>query len=149
VESLNNPVRLGEYIRFLRVKSGRTQEELADLCGLSKQTISTFERGQMIKFSTLCRIADVLEWEMIPDFEPVEEDVIIRRPGTNFQPGRDGDAARARMVAYWAKYDRCINPFCKAEAKMPCRKEHQLTRHKTVSFKACGSRKLLPVQEES
>jgi len=145
--SLNDPVRLGQYIRFLRVNSHRTQGELAALCGLTKETIHRTENGEPLKYATLAKIADALGWELIPDFTPVEEDVKVRRIGTGFQPGRDSDAARARMIAYWAQFGACINPFCKALAGMPCKKDHNWTRSKSTSYKACESRPRVKKEE--
>ena len=56
-----DPRRLGATIRSLRLASAMTQEELADCCELSRESIANVERGHhRIHADTLCAIADAL-----------------------------------------------------------------------------------------
>lgn len=53
---------LGELIRFRRKELKLTQEELGNLAGLNRLTISEYERGQVSypRFETLELLADAL-----------------------------------------------------------------------------------------
>ncbi len=53
---------IGEKIIRERKKKGLTQQALADLCGITKRTVASYETdGRQPHHSTLMRIADVLE----------------------------------------------------------------------------------------
>ncbi|MGI8502562.1 MAG: helix-turn-helix domain-containing protein [Hassallia sp.] len=54
-------VRLGILIRQLRLKTGMSQEEFADLCGLHRTYIGFIERGEKtITIETANKIAQAL-----------------------------------------------------------------------------------------
>ena len=57
------PAYVTDRIRRLRVKSGLSQEEVADLMGIRQQTYSEYERGishmHIEEFVSLARIFDV------------------------------------------------------------------------------------------
>ncbi len=54
--------KLGQSVRYLRLKKGISQEELAFNAGLNLNSISTFERGiNNIKIKNLQKIASALE----------------------------------------------------------------------------------------
>lgn len=53
--------KLGQSVRYLRLKKGMSQEELAFSAELNLNSISTFERGiNNIKIKNLYKIADAL-----------------------------------------------------------------------------------------
>lgn len=54
--------KIGQSVRYLRLKKGISQEELAFDAGLNLNSISTFERGiNNIKIKNLQKIAIALE----------------------------------------------------------------------------------------
>lgn len=57
--------KIGQSVRYLRLKKGISQEELAFNAGLNLNSISTFERGiNNIKIKNLQKIAIALEVEI-------------------------------------------------------------------------------------
>lgn len=57
--------KIGQSVRYLRLKKGISQEELAFDAGLNLNSISTFERGiNNIKIKNLQKIAMALEVEI-------------------------------------------------------------------------------------
>jgi len=53
--------KIGQSVRYIRLKKGISQEELAFKAGLNMNSISTLERGiNNIKIKTLYSIADAL-----------------------------------------------------------------------------------------
>jgi len=55
-------LKLGQKIRYERMKKNLSQEDLADLVGLSKQSISALETGTSnVKFTNLYNIAKTLD----------------------------------------------------------------------------------------
>lgn len=40
---------IGEKIRTLRMQNGLSQEQLAEICGVSRQAISKWERGVSLR----------------------------------------------------------------------------------------------------
>ncbi len=53
--------KLGQSVRYLRLKQGISQEELAFNAGLNLNSVSTFERGiNNIKIKNLYKIAQAL-----------------------------------------------------------------------------------------
>ena len=58
--------KLGQSVRYLRLKKGISQEELAFQAGLNLNSISTFERGiNNIKIKNLYKIAEVLGVDIV------------------------------------------------------------------------------------
>lgn len=54
-------LKLGQKVRFERIKKNLSQDELAELVGLSKQSISALETGvSNLKFTNLYSIAKAL-----------------------------------------------------------------------------------------
>jgi len=57
--------KIGQSIRYLRLKKNLSQEELAFHAGLNMNSISTLERGlNNVKIKTLYKIATALEVEI-------------------------------------------------------------------------------------
>ena len=57
-------LKLGNKIRYERIRKGLSQEQLAELADINMRSISTIERGVTdIKFSTLTKIAQALSIE--------------------------------------------------------------------------------------
>lgn len=57
-----NLLKLGQKIRYERIKRNLSQDELADLVGLSRQAVSKLELGLSdLKFSNLYNIAKALD----------------------------------------------------------------------------------------
>jgi transcriptional regulator with XRE-family HTH domain len=58
--------KIGKKIRELRKRKGLTQEELARKAGISRQTLSTLERGLLgrITVTTLIRVLHQLGYEL-------------------------------------------------------------------------------------
>lgn len=53
--------KIGQSVRYIRMKKGISQEELAFRAGLNMNSISTLERGlNNVKIKTLYRIAEAL-----------------------------------------------------------------------------------------
>ena len=62
--------KIGQSVRYLRLKKGFSQEELAFKSSLNTNSISTLERGlNNIKIKTLYKIAQALEIEVIEIIE--------------------------------------------------------------------------------
>lgn len=58
--------KLGQSVRYLRLKNSMSQEELAFRAGLNLNSISTFERGiNNIKIKNLYKIADALSVDIV------------------------------------------------------------------------------------
>lgn len=58
-------LKLGQKIRFERLKKNLSQDDLADLVGLSKQAISALETGTSnLKFLNLYNIAKALDLDL-------------------------------------------------------------------------------------
>lgn len=54
--------KIGQSVRYIRLKQGISQEELAFRSGLNMNSISTLERGiNNIKIKTLYKIAEALQ----------------------------------------------------------------------------------------
>lgn len=54
--------KIGQSVRYIRMKKGISQEELAFRAGLNMNSISTLERGiNNVKIKTLYSIANALE----------------------------------------------------------------------------------------
>jgi len=54
--------KIGQSVRYIRLKQGISQEELAFRAGLNMNSVSTLERGiNNIKIKTLYKIAQALE----------------------------------------------------------------------------------------
>ena len=66
---------IGEKIRALRMQNGLSQEQLAEICGVSRQAISKWERGDSLpdteRLMQLCRSfhvsADFLLFDETPE----------------------------------------------------------------------------------
>lgn len=55
-------LKIGQSVRYLRIKKGFSQEELAFRANLNMNSISTLERGRNnVKIKTLYSIASALE----------------------------------------------------------------------------------------
>ncbi len=58
--------KLGQSVRYLRLKNSISQEELAFRAGLNMNSISTFERGiNNIKIKNLYKIAEALNVDIV------------------------------------------------------------------------------------
>ena len=54
-------LKIGQSVRYIRIKKNLSQEELAYRAELNINSISTLERGiNNIKIKTLCKIAEAL-----------------------------------------------------------------------------------------
>lgn len=62
------------YVRERRARAGMTQEELADACGVSRQSINSIERGKYVpSLSLALKLAQVFACATDDLFERVEE----------------------------------------------------------------------------
>lgn len=58
-------LKLGQKIRYERIKKNLSQDELAELVGLSKQSISALETGvSNLKFTNFYKIVKTLELDL-------------------------------------------------------------------------------------
>lgn len=66
--------RLGRRVRFLRLKIGQSQEDLADVCGLDRTYVGGIERGERNpSLKNLLKIANALNVSMSELFSlPIE-----------------------------------------------------------------------------
>ncbi len=84
---------VGHNIRQIRQKSGLTQEELANMSGLSQGYVNQLESGKR-KFTqkTLCAIAEALDLPLNSFFkEEGEENSVRERPETYARKHTDRD----------------------------------------------------------
>lgn len=66
-------MKIGGNIRKIRLQSGLTQQEIADMCGLTKSMISKIENSKVVPaVGTLQRIASVLSVKVATLMEPME-----------------------------------------------------------------------------
>jgi len=58
--------KIGEKIKALRKEKGLTQEALASNCGITRQTLSKLEKGNIDKLSLqlFIKILEALEYEL-------------------------------------------------------------------------------------
>ena len=62
--------KLGQSVRYLRLKKGMSQEQVAFDAGLNLNSISTFERGvNNIKIKNLYKIAQALDVDIVDIFD--------------------------------------------------------------------------------
>ncbi len=58
--------KIGQSVRYLRLKKGISQDELAYMADLNTNSISTLERGiNNVKIKTLYKIAEALKVDII------------------------------------------------------------------------------------
>ena len=65
---------IGRHVAAQRLQREKTQQQLAELVGVSRQAISEIERGQAPKWDTLYLIALALRcepWDLIPTLKQV------------------------------------------------------------------------------
>jgi len=64
-------IKLGRRVRFLRLKAGLSQEELADVCGLDRTYIGGIERGERNpSLKNILKLADTFNISIIELFNP-------------------------------------------------------------------------------
>ncbi|MFD2163015.1 helix-turn-helix domain-containing protein [Paradesertivirga mongoliensis] len=69
-EGLEDPSKVGDRIKILRINQKRTMQEVADSCGLSKSMISKIENNKTIpSVATLVKIAQALGTSLSNIFE--------------------------------------------------------------------------------
>ena len=62
--------KVGQRIKFLRIKKGLSQEEFAFLCGLDRTYITSVERGKRnISLENLNKIAEAFEMTLCEFFD--------------------------------------------------------------------------------
>ncbi|MCX6247163.1 MAG: helix-turn-helix transcriptional regulator [Bacteroidetes bacterium] len=64
--------RIASFCRNLRLNSGYSQKEMAQLCGLSRSTIQQLEHGGNIRLVTLFKILDAHFLSLDDFFEEME-----------------------------------------------------------------------------
>lgn len=71
-------------LKALRLDRGLTQQALADMAGVSKQTVSNIEKGQGANSRTLARVAECLEVSPLAFFREPEKgaDIEFKRVST-------------------------------------------------------------------
>lgn len=58
--------KIGQSVRYLRLKKGISQDELAYMADLNTNSISTLERGiNNVKIKTLYKIAEALKVDIV------------------------------------------------------------------------------------
>ena len=58
--------KIGQSVRYIRLKKGVSQDELAYLANLNTNSISTLERGlNNVKIKTLYKIAEALKVDIV------------------------------------------------------------------------------------
>jgi transcriptional regulator with XRE-family HTH domain len=66
---------IGKHVVARRTERGKTQQEIAELVGISRQALSMIERGtQAPRWDTLYAIAQALHceaWDLIPSLKQV------------------------------------------------------------------------------
>ena len=93
---------LGERIRENRVRAGLSQEQLAELTGVSRQAVGKWEAGQAAPGAEkLQRLADLFGESMVPPAAPPEEEPGPVSPAEVLALARQEEAARktARRLA--------------------------------------------------
>lgn len=58
-------MKAGEIISEIRKFRGKTRQELADLLGVTKQRMSAIESASDVSFSTMQRVCDALDFEIM------------------------------------------------------------------------------------
>jgi transcriptional regulator with XRE-family HTH domain len=61
---------LGALIKAERKKAGLTQAQLAERLGIKHSSIPPIESGKNLEFTTIQRIAEALEFDLIIEFLP-------------------------------------------------------------------------------
>lgn len=57
---------VGKIIKFMRLKSGYKQKEVAELVGLQQNSFSDYERGSTApSFETVLQIAEICDFEIV------------------------------------------------------------------------------------
>lgn len=98
---------LADRVKPARQEKGLKQEELADLIGATRQTISNIERGQVPQAQTLARIYEVLGIELAPYEHKPKTDVWLGIIGAMLDSTPDdlvdeaGRAATAAITNTW------------------------------------------------
>lgn len=72
------PNSIGVNIKTFREKSGLTQEEVADYCGINRTVLSYYENGS--------REVSLLHLEKIAEFLDVDMDVFLEENPSEIQP---------------------------------------------------------------
>jgi DNA-binding XRE family transcriptional regulator len=58
---------IGGFIKFMRKRRGITQQDLAELAGVTSKTISNIELGEAnASYTTIERILDILGYQLVP-----------------------------------------------------------------------------------
>ena len=77
---------IGEKIKFFRTRKNMNQDELADLLGTTKQTISRYENGdRQANQDILFQLANIFNVS-VDDFFPKRDDVIYPSNQYNYHP---------------------------------------------------------------
>ena len=74
--------KVGSRIRQARLEKGLTQEQLAEMVGLSNEWVSQLEKGKKLPLETLMRFSLVLEQDpnyFLMDTQYVPSDILIDR----------------------------------------------------------------------
>lgn len=85
VKYINKPkpidIRVGANLRTLRLASKLSQTELANMCGVSKNTISSIERDEFLPSLTLivslCVALDCCFSSIVETYDCVEEECFL------------------------------------------------------------------------
>ncbi len=88
-------------IRKLRLDKGWSQEQLAEISGVSTRTIQRIERGKTASLESLKCLAAVFETEITD----LREDPTMTTPSANTPPLTEADRAALAKMREWMQYD--------------------------------------------
>jgi DNA-binding XRE family transcriptional regulator len=64
---------IGGFIKFMRKRRGITQQDLAELAGVTSKTISNIELGEAnASYTTIERILDILGYQLVPTLKQMQ-----------------------------------------------------------------------------
>ena len=80
--AINLSIHIGKKIKYLRLRQQKTQQQIADECGISKSLLSKIENGQTSSaIATLAKIAKALNVSLswLLEDKPEQDIVLLHR----------------------------------------------------------------------